>query len=212
MHLADGILPAPYLVGAAVPALAGVAYGLRRTPDARIPRVAAVSAALFVASLIHVPIGVTSVHLVLNGLAGLLLGWSVLPALAVALTLQALFFGHGGITVIAVNLLILGVPALLCRAFGAPLLRRARGHGAALVAGFAAGAAGVWLGALLAAAFLAAAGRAFFGVAGLLLAAHAPVGLVEGLATAFLVGFLRRVGPALLDDAALLDRARAEAG
>lgn len=203
MHLADGILPVPVLAGAAVPALVGVAYGLRRTPDERIPRVAALSAALLVASLMHVPLGVSSAHLVLNGLAGLLLGWSVLPALAVALALQALFFGHGGVTTLGVNLVILGVPALACRGAGAPLLRRARGPGAAWAVAFLAGACGVWLGALAAAAFLAVSGRAFFGVAWTLLAVHLPIGLIEGVATAFLVLFLRRVGPSVLADAAL---------
>jgi cobalt/nickel transport system permease protein len=38
-----------------------------------------------VASLIHVPIGPSNAHLILNGLVGLLLGWGAFPAILVAL-------------------------------------------------------------------------------------------------------------------------------
>ena len=45
--------------------------------------------AIFVASLVHVPVGPSSMHLVLNGLLGLLLGWAAFPAILVGLLLQA---------------------------------------------------------------------------------------------------------------------------
>jgi cobalt/nickel transport system permease protein len=41
------------------------------------------SATFFVASLIHVPVGPSSVHLIMSGLAGLVLGWTAFPALFV---------------------------------------------------------------------------------------------------------------------------------
>ena len=54
-------------------AAAGVAYALKKMDYDRIPQVAIMSSAFFVASLIHVPSGPASVHLVLNGLTGLVL-------------------------------------------------------------------------------------------------------------------------------------------
>jgi cobalt/nickel transport system permease protein len=57
-----------------------------------------------VSSLVSVPVGPGSVHLLLNGLMGLLLGWAAVPAILVALILQAVFFGFGGILVLGVAL------------------------------------------------------------------------------------------------------------
>ena len=81
MHVSEGILDAPVLLAGAVVAAAGTAIGLRRLKAETVPRVGVMAAAFFVASLVHVPVGGSSVHLVLNGLAGLLLGWAVFPAL-----------------------------------------------------------------------------------------------------------------------------------
>ena len=61
----------------------------KKTEVSDIPKVSVVTSAIFVASLIHVPVGPTSVHLVLSGLAGITLGWSAFPAIFVALILQA---------------------------------------------------------------------------------------------------------------------------
>ena len=71
-------------------------------------QVGILSSAFFMASLIHVPIGPSSVHLLLNGIVGLLLGWGAFPAILVGLALQAMFFQFGGITVLGVNTLNVG--------------------------------------------------------------------------------------------------------
>lgn len=44
-----------------------------------IPKVGVLSSAFFVATLIHVPVGPSSIHLVLNGLMGVMLGWAAFP-------------------------------------------------------------------------------------------------------------------------------------
>jgi cobalt/nickel transport system permease protein len=62
---------------------------------------------------IHVPVGVGSVHLILNGLIGLLLGWLAFPVIFVALILQALLFSFGGFAVLGANTLLLAAPAVL---------------------------------------------------------------------------------------------------
>jgi ABC-type Co2+ transport system permease subunit len=113
VHIPDYLLSTPWWLGGY--ALAGLllAIGCRRLHDDEIPRIALLTAAFFVASLIHVPLPPTSVHLLLNGLVGVLLGWRAFIAIPVGLFLQALFFQHGGFTTIGVNSCVMGVPALV---------------------------------------------------------------------------------------------------
>ncbi|MBS6211918.1 MAG: cobalt transporter CbiM, partial [Proteus hauseri] len=113
MHLSEGVLHLPVLAGAGVVAAAGVAIGIRQLDTSRLSLAALFGAAFFVAGTIHVPIGVSSVHLILNGLAGLFLGWAVFPAFLIALALQVLFFSFGGFAVLGVNLCNISIPALL---------------------------------------------------------------------------------------------------
>src|SRR5262249_10179934 len=88
--------------------------GAWRIRDEEIPRVALLTAAFFVASQIHVPVGVvSSVHLLLNGLIGVVLGWRAGVAIPVGLFLQAALFQHGGFTTLGVNSCIMTLPALL---------------------------------------------------------------------------------------------------
>ena len=198
MHISEGVLSAPVLAVGAVVAAAGVAVGLRRLDYERVPRVAVLSSAFFVASLIHVPVGPSSVHLVLNGLVGVVLGWAALPAVLIALLLQAVVFGFGGLTTLGVNTVVMGVPAVLCYLLFNRRIRVARGPGAFLV-GAAAGAFGVVGGCLLLACALVTTGEAFREVAALTVLAHVPVAVVEGLVTGAVVVFLRQVRPELLD-------------
>ena len=85
MHIQEGALSGStegivVLCAGAALAAAGTALGLRKMDYQRVPQVAMLSSAFFVASFIHVPVGPTNVHLVLNGLAGLILGWAAFPA------------------------------------------------------------------------------------------------------------------------------------
>ena len=98
MHISDGVLPTSVAVGSYVAAAALCAWSARRTRSEELPKVAVVTAAFFVASLIHVPFGPTSVHLLIPGLAGALLGPSAFLAIALGLLLQSLLFQFGGIT------------------------------------------------------------------------------------------------------------------
>ena len=90
MHLSEGVLHTPVLLGGATVALVCVMIGLKRLNSQQLPLTALFAAAFFVAGTIHVPVGIGSVHLILNGMAGLFLGWAVFPAFLIALVLQAL--------------------------------------------------------------------------------------------------------------------------
>jgi len=85
-----------------------------------------VAAIFFLASLVHVPLGLSNAHLTLNGLVGLVLGWGAIPAIFVALSLQALLFQFGGLTTLGVNTLIMAAPAVLCALAFRPLLASSR--------------------------------------------------------------------------------------
>ena len=124
MHISEGILSAPVLAGGAVLTTVGTAIGLKKLDYDRIMSVSLLSATFFVASLIHVPLGPGSVHLLLGGLLGLILGWGAFPAIVVALMLQALFFQYGGIVVLGVNGLIIAGPAVLCGVVLHPWLQK----------------------------------------------------------------------------------------
>ncbi len=198
MHISEGVLAAPVLLTGAAVAAGGVALGLRRLDDERIPRVALLASAFFVASLIHVPVGPASAHLVLNGLAGLLLGWAAFPALLVALLLQAVLFGFGGLTTLGVNTATMAAPAVACRyAFGWMLRRRS--HAAALACGLAVGAAAILGSAALTGLALLTTGREFAAVFAVIALAHLPVAAVEAAVTGFIAAFLHKVRPELLE-------------
>jgi cobalt/nickel transport system permease protein len=203
MHIEDGVLAASptglaILAGGAALAAAGTAFGLRRIDYERVPQVGMLSAAFFVASLVHVPIGFSSVHLVLNGLVGLLLGWAAFPAILIALFLQSVLFGFGGLLALGVNTVTMAVPAVAvgCLLNGAT---RAKSDAAAAVAGFAAGGMGILLGLFLWAAAMTAAQAEFRTLSQAVVGAYLGLALIEGLVTASAVAFLRKVRPELLE-------------
>jgi len=148
MHISEGILSGPILISGVALAAAGTAIGLRKLDYERIPRAAILSAAFFVASLIHVPVGPSSVHLILNGIVGLILGWGAFPVILVALILQAVFFQFGGITTLGVNTMIMALPAVLYYyLFGNLVRKRPR---IALPAAFACGLFSVFFSGIMA--------------------------------------------------------------
>ncbi len=120
MHISDGVLSLPVIAvgwGVTLTLLAIVLWRSKDSIVEQIPKISVMTGAFFIASLIHVPIPPTSVHLILNGLLGVVLGVLAYPAMFIGLTLQALLFQHGGITTIGVNTMNVGVPALI--AYGA---------------------------------------------------------------------------------------------
>ena len=95
VHISDGVLsPQVWVSGYVVTGTLTTYILARKTELSEIPKLSVVTAALFVASLIHIPVGPTSVHLVLSGLAGITLGLAAFPAIFVALILQAFLFQH----------------------------------------------------------------------------------------------------------------------
>ena len=196
MHISEGVLSGPVLLSGAALAAAGTAIGLKKLDYDEIARTGMLSGAFFIASLVHVPLGPTSVHLIMNGIVGLLLGWVAFPAILVALALQAVFFQFGGITTLGVNTLIMALPAVVCYCFFAPLLHRS--PAVALTAAFTCGFMAVLMGGIIVGLSLMFTEEKFFEVAMAVVAAHLPVMIIEGIVTALCVAFLKKVQPSML--------------
>ena len=195
MHISEGVLALPVLAGGACLAAAAIAPALRQLPWQRIMSVGVLSAAFFVASLIHVPLGPGNVHLIMNGLLGAVLGWSALPAIAVALFLQAVLFQFGGLTTLGVNVCVMAFPALLCGMFFRRFFLNDKSRP---WAAFACGFISILLSGLLCALALAFSGDAFSLAAWTIFSAHIPVMLIEGFLTMGTVGYLAKAMPELL--------------
>ena len=194
MHIVDGALSDSVVIGGAILAVAGVAYGLKRMDLDRIPQVGILSAAFFLASLIHVPVGPSSLHLILNGLIGLALGWTAIPALFVALLLQAVFFGYGGLIVLGVNTVNIALPAVIVWLLLHKKIISTPPKQAAIWGGIA-GAASIVLTAIMVSLSLALTGEEFLVAAKLALVSHIPIMLVEAFVTGAAVFLLARVKP-----------------
>ncbi|AVM75971.1 cobalt transporter CbiM [Magnetospirillum gryphiswaldense] len=191
-HIPDGIVSTPVLLAGAVIAAAGIGLGLRRLTPERLPKVAVLSALFFVASLVHFPVGLTSVHLMLGGLAGVLLGLAAFPAIAVGLILQAVLFGFGGLLVLGVNIANIALPAVVLGLAGRTMLARPA------LAGLVAGGGAVAGTALMVALSLAMSGREFQVGAQALAVTYVPLLAVEAVFTAALLGLLVKVKPEAL--------------
>ncbi|MCP4220929.1 MAG: cobalt transporter CbiM [bacterium] len=160
-------------------------------------RAGVLSASFFVASLIHVPFGPASIHLVLNGIVGLILGWAAFPVILAALTLQAVLFNYGGITTLGVNTVIMAGPAVICyHIFGR--LVNSDNNTVSLAATFACGSLPILLGGIFIGLALIFTGEGFFHVAGTVMIAHLPVIVIEGMITVFCVSFFKKVQPAIM--------------
>ncbi|KIH76314.1 cobalt/nickel transport system permease protein [Geoalkalibacter ferrihydriticus] len=196
MHISDGVLPVSVALGSGAASLALAAWSARRTPSEDLPKLAVVAASFFVASLVHVPLGPTSVHLLIPGLVGILLGSASFLAIALGLVLQSLLFQYGGLTALGANALLMGIPALIC----GWLFQRLKGHNRKrqMIVGGIIGGLGTVFAAMLLAVLLASGGEDFFGVARLAVLAHVPVVAIEALVSAFTIGFLCKVKPELL--------------
>ncbi|EBA17375.1 cobalt transport protein CbiM [Roseobacter sp. SK209-2-6] len=199
MHIVDGALSNPVVIGGAVAAVGGIAMGLRSLPLERIPAAGVLSASFFVASLIHIPIGPSSVHLILNGLAGLVLGWAAFPALFVGLLLQAVFFGFGGLTVLGVNAVNIALPAVIVGLMFRPLVSRGSPLHGAIWGGIGGGLA-IAATTLAVAVSLMLSGDEFILAAKLVFFSHIPVMIIEALLSGAAIFLARRVKPELFID------------
>jgi cobalt/nickel transport system permease protein len=109
MHIPDGYLSPSTCVSLAVAAAPFWYVALQRVKSALharlIPLISLFAAFSFVVMMFNLPLpGGTTGHAVGMGVASIVLGpWASILAISIALTIQAVFFGDGGITAIGAN-------------------------------------------------------------------------------------------------------------
>ena len=200
MHLSDGVIGVGQCAAGYLTASGLIALGLRKTTQRDIPKVSLMGAAFFVSSLIHVKIGITSVHLTLAGLIGIILGWSAPLAFAAGLFFQYVMFAHGGITTLGLNISVFSIPALLTYALFRILIRRSvADKWLALIGGFLSGLT------LLGAAFLVfliilSQGWEFMSLASVFSISNIVLAGIEGLLSVLILRQLLKVRPELIKD------------
>ena len=197
VHISDGILATEIWVSGYVITAVLLALILRRMDSDDVPKLSVITAGVFVASLIHIPVGPTSAHFILNGLAGVTLGIFSFPSIFIAVLLQTLLFQHGGITTIGINTLNTGLPALI--AYG--VFRLGCGsniRGRAGIFGGIAGGIAVLISVLLISLELVTTGEEFETIAILLASAHIPIIIIEAIATGTIAAFFVQVKPEIL--------------
>lgn len=211
MHIPDGILPVPVTAAGYAATAVITWYSVRKINQKEnhrqdIPKASLLTAGFFVASWIHIPVPPTSVHLVLNGLLGAVLGYFAFPAILIGLFFQAVMFQHGGLTTLGVNAMIMGLPAIIAhyifriRRFGNKESRRKTG-----IFGFLSGAVALGISVAMFVLILMTNIPADLDIgtqqAALytLAIAHLPLIAIEGVITSLLTVFLQRVRPRILD-------------
>lgn len=212
MHIAEGMLAAKWAAtwyGAAALFVAkGVADLQRKSKTVPLfkPLVALLGAAVFIISLLPIPIpfGGTTAHACGTPLAAILVGPFLASVLSMmALFLQAVFFAHGGLSTLGANVFAMGVVGSLA-GFGVFILSRRLGV-SLLVAAFMAGLLGdiaVYITTSMQLA-LSLHGNLtvidFFLKMLLVFApAQLPLSILEGLVTAGVVGYVYRARPDIL--------------
>ena len=221
MHIPDGYLSPIVSVGlgaATLPAWGIASQKVKAILDNRtIPLLAIFAALSFTIMMFNIPVpGGTTAHGVGGTLIAIVLGpWAAVIAVSVALVIQALFFGDGGVLAIFANCLNMGVllpfvgyAAYRLLAGGSPLLssRRAVAAGIAAYVAITASAlaVGIELG-IQPLLFSDASGRPLYSPYDLnaaipvMLLAHAlGASIVEGLITYLGVAYLQKRHPAYL--------------
>jgi cobalt/nickel transport system permease protein len=199
VHISDGII-APWLMGTGWVVSAGLlAFGLAKMKMEDIPKLSVITAAVFVASLIHFQVGPTSVHLVLNGFAGVTLGILSFPCMVVSIILQVFLFQHGGVTTIGINALNMGVPALIAfLIFRTGMGLNLNFQRKEVLFGAIAGGIAVTLSVTMLAVELLISGSEFTEVTTFIVFAHIPVIIIEAIFTGVMAGFFAKVKPEML--------------
>lgn len=200
VHISDGILSTEIWVVSLALTCILLSYCLYKIKIEEIPKVSLVASAVFVASLIHIPIGPSSVHLIFAGLAGIILGRSAFPAVFLAVLLQAIIFQHGGITTIGVNTLTIGLSAIISYHLFRFIINRGTTDKTYVLGGCIAGGTAIITAVFITSLFLIMTGENLIGLTFALIISHIPVIIIETILTGSISGFIHKVKPEIISE------------
>ena len=200
MHISDGIISIEVAIVSAVATLAFCVYSFKNLTNEKIALVASMSALFFVTSFIHIPFGVTQIHLMLIGFIGIFLGSLAFISIAIALILQALLLGFGGISSLGANILVMALPAyLVYLIFKLEILKKLNEKVKFFLVGFL----GVFISSLLLFTVLVFSKDEYLAVAYSIIAVNIPTMILEGIVTMFLLLYIKKSMPKLLKETSL---------
>ncbi|MBF7065037.1 cobalt transporter CbiM [Aliarcobacter butzleri] len=200
MHISDGIISIEVATVSAVATLAFCVYSFKNLTNEKIALVASMSALFFVTSFIHIPFGVTQIHLMLIGFIGIFLGSLAFISIAIALILQALLLGFGGLSSLGANILVMALPAyLVYLIFKLEILKRLNEKVKFFLVGFL----GVFISSLLLFSVLVFSKDEYLAVAYSIIAVNIPTMILEGIVTMFLLLYIKKSMPKLLKETSL---------
>jgi cobalt/nickel transport system permease protein len=220
VHIPDGYLSPLFSLGTGAVTVPAWVIGARRVQrilnNRTVPLLAVFSAFTFTVMLFNIPVpGGTTAHGVAGTLMAIVLGpWAAVIGVSVALIIQALFFGDGGVLAIPANCLNMGVilpfvgyGVYVLIAGRAPLLsmRRVWAAGIGAYAGITASAVAVGVELGLQPILFSSSGHPLYSpytiaqaVPAMLLSHAVGASLVEALITALGLAYLQRRHPEFL--------------
>lgn len=200
MHLSDGVLSMPAVVATSAVAGGMLIHSFKGIGEEEIPKISLMTATFFTFALISFPVGPSSVHPLLGGLIGIILGTRSTIAIFIGLLLQAIIFQHGGLTTLGMNTIMVSVPAIISYKVFSKCMEKRKNiiFSSALSGG---------LSVLLTIVILVGVlffsndtyGEGFFSVINILVLGHLPLAVGEGILTAIVINFLYKVRPNILD-------------
>ncbi len=199
MHISDGVL-SPAMVLVTSSGSAGLlAYSIHGTKEKEIPKIALMAAVFCVGSLIHFRVGPSSVHLLLSGIIGVILGRRSAIALCVALLFQFFVMQFGGITSLGANILSTSVPAITVGYITRYFIKKGVSP---LVLGGLAGAVSVAMTVAIVSIMLIESNLKFgigpFSAVRMIALGHVPVMIIEAFVTAFTLKYIIKTKPEII--------------
>ncbi|MDY3205801.1 MAG: cobalt transporter CbiM [Arcobacter sp.] len=200
MHISDGIISVEVAITTGVVATLFCAYALKKLSNEKIALVAALSALFFVTSFIHIPFGPTQIHLMLLGFIGIFLGNLAFLSISIALILQALLLGFGGLTSLGANIIIMAMPAFMVYLiFKLNIMKKINEKIRFFLVGFI----GVFISSIFLFIILVLSKEEYLAVGYSVIAVNIPTMILEGIITLFLLLYIKKVMPTLLKDTSI---------
>lgn len=200
MHISDGIISVEVAITTGVVATLFCAYALKKLSNEKIALVAALSALFFVTSFIHIPFGPTQIHLMLLGFIGIFLGNLAFLSISIALILQALLLGFGGLTSLGANIIIMAMPAFVVYLiFKLNIMKKINEKIRFFLVGFI----GVFISSIFLFIILVLSKEEYLAVGYSVIAVNIPTMILEGIITLFLLLYIKKVMPTLLKDTSI---------
>ena len=194
MHISDGVLSLEVTVVSTIVAFSFFVYSFRSLNNEKIVLASAFSALFFVASFIHIPFGPTQIHLMLLGYIGVFLGSVAIFSISLALILQALLLGYGGVSSLGANVLIIAIPAyFVFLLFKINILKKLNEKIKFFIIGFS----GVFLSAIMMFILLIFSKQEYKNAAYSIVLVNIPTMILEGLITLFLFLYIKKTMPNL---------------